>query len=89
MPRDAFLQAELPVIDQEKMRVMHDLDGYVAALDEISRVSSLRRSIVTSQRREPELIPGRLAPRQLGSYGRECEAGDFPLELVGLQSATP
>ena len=35
MPRDAFLQAELPVIDEEKLRVMHDLDGYVAALDEI------------------------------------------------------
>src|SRR5690349_18770794 len=32
---DAFLEAELPVIDQEKMRVMHDLDGYIAALDAI------------------------------------------------------
>jgi hypothetical protein len=32
---DGFLQGELPVIDQEKLRVMHDLDGYVAALDEI------------------------------------------------------
>src|SRR6185436_3081018 len=34
-PNDAFLTAELPVIDEEKLRVMHDLDGYVAALDEI------------------------------------------------------
>jgi Family of unknown function (DUF6092) len=35
VPQDAFLQAELPTIDREKLRVMHDLDGYVAALDEI------------------------------------------------------
>jgi Family of unknown function (DUF6092) len=35
VPRDAFLEAELPVIDAEKMRVMHDLDGYTTALDEI------------------------------------------------------
>ena len=35
LPHDAFLQAELPVIDREKMRVMHDLDGYIAALDEL------------------------------------------------------
>ena len=35
LPDDAFLQSELPVIDREKLRVMHDLDGYVAALDEI------------------------------------------------------
>jgi hypothetical protein len=35
VPHDAFLQAELPAIEQEKMRVMHDLDGYVKALDEI------------------------------------------------------
>lgn len=32
---DAFLQAELPAINEEKLRVMHDLNGYVAALDEI------------------------------------------------------
>ena len=35
LPNDAFLQSELPVIDREKLRVMHDLDGYVAALEEI------------------------------------------------------
>jgi hypothetical protein len=35
VPKDAFLRAELPLIDQEKMRVMHDLDGYISALDAI------------------------------------------------------
>jgi hypothetical protein len=35
VPSDAFLESELPTIDREKMRVMHDLDGYIAALDEL------------------------------------------------------
>ena len=30
-----FLRELLPVIDTEKMRCMHDFDGYVGALDEI------------------------------------------------------
>jgi Family of unknown function (DUF6092) len=52
VPRDAFLQAELPVIDAEKMRVMHDLDGYVAALDEIQArfvEEAKRRNVAESQ----------------------------------------
>ena len=32
---DAFLAAQKAVIDTEKLRSMHDLEGYVAALDEI------------------------------------------------------
>jgi hypothetical protein len=32
---DGFLRELLPVIDTEKMRCMHDFDGYVGALDEI------------------------------------------------------
>jgi hypothetical protein len=31
----AFLREQLPVIDEEKLRCMHDLDGYVGALDGI------------------------------------------------------
>jgi len=30
-----FLERLQPVLDSEKMRVMHDLDGYVSALDAI------------------------------------------------------
>ena len=32
---DAFLREQKSVIDTEKLRSMHDLDGYVAALDAI------------------------------------------------------
>jgi hypothetical protein len=32
---DPFLAAELAEIDREKLRTMHDLAGYVEALDEI------------------------------------------------------
>lgn len=35
VPADTFLQAELPVLDTEKMRCMHDFEGYVGALEEI------------------------------------------------------
>ena len=35
MPDDGFLREILPVIDTEKLRCMHDLDGYAGAMDEI------------------------------------------------------
>ena len=39
VPRDAFLQVELPVIDEEKLRVMHDLDG--ASMKEVAATLSI------------------------------------------------
>lgn len=55
VPRDAFLQAELPVIDEEKLRVMHDLDGYIAALDEIQArfIAEAKRRNVAAPAPEP------------------------------------
>ena len=32
---DPFLEETLATINEEKMRVMHDLDGYTAALDQL------------------------------------------------------
>ena len=55
VPCDAFLQAELPVINEEKLRVMHDLDGYVAELDESQArfVAEAKRRNVAAQAPEP------------------------------------
>ena len=55
VPGDAFLQAELPVIDEEKLRVMHDLDGYVVALDEIQArfIAEAKRRNVAAPAPEP------------------------------------
>lgn len=52
---DEFLARERATIDVEKLRVMHDLDGYVAALDEIQA-----RFVAESKRRD-----------QSGSSGNE------------------
>ena len=44
---DAFLRDQLATIDAEKLRVMHDLPGYTAALDAIQA-----RFIAESKRRD-------------------------------------
>jgi len=46
---DPFLTAELPRIDQEKLSSMHDMPGYVAALDEIQA-----RFVAEAKRRNGE-----------------------------------
>jgi hypothetical protein len=46
---DPFLVAELPTIDEEKLRSMHDVPGYVAALDEIQA-----RFVAEAKRRNAE-----------------------------------
>jgi hypothetical protein len=45
---DPFLEAERSVIDTEKLRCMHDLDGYVGAIEEIQA-----RFVAEAKRRAP------------------------------------
>jgi hypothetical protein len=47
---DAFLSSQLTEIDREKLRTMHDLPGYVAALDEIQA-----RFVAEAKRRNREV----------------------------------
>ena len=46
-----FLEREKGVLDVEKMKVMHDVPGYVAALDEIQA-----RFVAETKRRDAEAV---------------------------------
>jgi hypothetical protein len=54
VPADSFLATEREAIDTAKLRVMHDLPGYVAAFDEIQArfVTEARRRNTGSARGE-------------------------------------